>query len=671
MSLFSKKKIRVGAKSRSRIPLNSHVVTTNDFGFIQPIYAREVVPGDKWSIDMRTFCRLAPMPVPVLSRIKIINRAYYVRFRNVWKGWESFYNDDVYFSGVNGSSRFFSKVPNFTNKAIVLYFLGQSVASQNQTNTVDTKFVTYHKIEVPNLTSSDSDSSGSHIRPFGRPDYSSARSIRDSFDINDWRLSAIIDNGFSGSNTPNYKDSYSTGTGSDKKVFVCGWRFTPLGRRIMSVLRGLGYSINWSLSDDTSMSLLPLLCFCRSFYDYVLPSKYSIENYYRSLFEYDYPSFQSCFAYLERAIFNYYDNDYFTSSWVTPFSPYSTSQTEKETTLFDYPREDSQGETLHETAVTFNKGLGGTFLYNNTSTETNAGISNISKYMLDSLNALYSWGTRRGLAGNKYFETIFSQFGVKLPNVLTNRCEFLGSSVQTVQISDVTATAATDPFTNKDMVVSLGDFAGKGISYSDGKRINFEAGNDDFGFVFITSQIIPDTGYVQGRNRETLHLDRLAYFQPEFDNLGMQGLRNDELYSDLKNPADWSLGINYGLKPSSIFGYVPRYVEYKAGRDLLNGDFRVPHLNTGLESFHTFRLFDVPSDSNRLANTEDFRIINPSKNGSNFDRIFNVTDQTADHFIFEHWINANVYRKMESVTDSLDLEGGHTITVDPDNNLSN
>lgn len=666
MSQFSNKHITQAAKSRARIPMNSHVITTNDFGFIQPIFAREVVPGDKWSLHMKTFARLAPLPVPSFTNIKIINRAYYVRFRNVWSLWEDFWSELEHVNE-SGSQGFINNVPTFRNSDFVKMFLGDKLGTSDMSNSANTTAWAQHvTVELDVSDTPVQSGNGSHLRP--SVDTSSASAIMASMDVLDWRGLDTFPN-ISGS-TRNYQlhgSGSTTGTGDSTKYYINGWRFTPLGRKIMTILRGLGYSINWSTTDSTPMSYLPLLCYCRTFYDYILPSKYSTDTQWRPLFyellRGNSTDLQTVFTYVQKAFYNFYENDYFTSSWLNPFNP-NGDNAPAAAFLDDYSRDFSNITSSNMDAViaSFDSKSGATlFNYDNDGDP----LKYVSQYSLDSLKALYNWGMRRGLAGSKYFEQIFAQFGIKLPNILTNRCEYLGSSMQSINISDVMSTSTTDTDGN---VTALGDYAGKGISYSEDYRINFEA--DEAGFVIITSQIIPDTSYTQGRNREVLHTARTDFFQEEFDCLGMQALRNDELYADFNSHRLFTDGQSYGGRPNSIFGFTPRYSEYKVARDLLNGDFRVNHLNTGLDSFHTFRMFHAPSQGNPLANTLSFRQVNPSLNGSNFDRIFYVTDDVADHFIMEFWISGKSDRKMKSIQDSIELDGGRTISVDPDNNLS-
>lgn len=666
MSIFSTKRIKTSSKARSKINLSSHVITTNDFGFSMPVYAREVVPGDQWSINLRAFARLAPLPVPSLTSVKIVNRAYYVRFRNVWRDWEAFWEQRPSIDS-NGVPNNITKVPTFTNADFVrILFNNQNfddVANITVSTLKSTEFLkVYSKAwnydDIKEVETPPTSFDGSHIRT----KYTTNDYYREQYKNFDIRIK--------------YVDSKSSVAGSPaEQGYYVGANFTPTGRRVMSVMRALGYNFNLTLADTTKMSLLPLLCYCRAFYDYILPSKYSNDLVFRSLFVKTINDGQASLLiilkYVIKGFFNFYENDYFTASWTTPFLPDSREQGTITGIVPDYPKRtegNSDNNTITDPTVSIFNPYGGSQIRSGVDAD-NQSITYVSKYALDAMNALYNWGTRRGLAGNKYFEAIFSTFGVKLPNVMTNRCEFLGSSTQIVQISDVMATAQTNNDGGETGITNLGDYAGKGISAPNPQRINFEA--NDYGYFIITSQIIPETGYTQGRSREVMHIDLLDYFDGAYDCMGMQAIRNDELYCDYNNNNDFVAGVSYGGHPSSIFGFTPRYTEYKCGRDLLNGDFRINHLNTGLESYHTFRLFAPPSQNNPISNSLSFRQINPENNGSDFDRIFYVTDNVADHFIMEFDINVSVMRKMKSVQDSIEIDGGQTITVDPDNNLSN
>lgn len=585
MGLFSNRRIRQAAGHRNEIDLSSRVVSTIDFGQVQPVFARETVPGDQWHINIGQFCRLSPMPVPTFAGMKMSTRAFYVRFRSAWKGWDDFYAQRAYVNEA-GQDIYYSKVPTFTNSEFISQFSSMSHLCKDVTGQQDVPVdMTYR---LPTRT----------------------------IDL----------------------------------------QLTYDGRKCLNTLRGLGYSFNWTYEDNTEMSMLPLLCYFRAFYDYYLPSKYTNTHDLREIFANPNPDLQSVMNLFYYDVFTaFFDNDYFTASWTNPNTP--TNDANHTQFVLSDPSPLSPGEPSYATAnfSNQNSGQNGLAFLNVIPSRPR-----ITQYGLDALNAVYSWGMRKGLGGNRYFETIFSQFGIKLPDVQVNRSIYLGSNDSVVQISDVMSTADT---AGAGEVSNLGAYAGKGIAYSENGKISCEC--NDFGMIIILSHLVPETGYVQGRNREIMHKSVLDFFNPEFDRLGMQPVRNDELYADFTDGTMFASGQSHGGRPDGIFGYTPQYSEYKKGIDLLNGDFR-GKLEGTFDSYHSFRMFMPPSSNYPLTNTKYFRIIDPQSNGSSFDRIFSFVGNDIDHFITTYAIKAKAYRKMASIKDSFKLDGGETVTVDPD-----
>lgn len=644
MSLFTNKNIKVASRKSSRVNLSSDVVTTQDFGFILPVYAREAVPGDKWNLNISSFSRLAPMPVPTYSNIKIINRAFYVKFSDVWRPWNEFYQG-IEFPCEDGSPVLFDSVPVVTNARLVSYLTNTSKGL------VTVGFKKYHGGfgggVQPNLAD-EHDYNGT----FGagtRSDDTTRTEGGDGFRVvNEMVCDFRV-----------YSSTLNAQGGHD--VVENTYLFTRKGKLFYTILSNLGYKLNGDPADTTSFSLLPLLCYARAFYDYYLPSKYSVSHFYRCVFnvaEWTDDTLNDFLDEFADSMFAYFDNDYFTGSVDSPLGIQSniSSDIDESFAGIKYTPVDSP-YSVHDMVYVQHQG-DSVISPGDQKTE---GL--ISQYGLNLLKKAYDWSVRRGLAGNKYVDTIFSQFGLKIHSCMDRRCEFLGSTVQPVQISDVTSTSMT---TNGGFVTALGDYAGKGITYNKGSNITCQC--NDFGMVIVLSHIVPESSIVQGRNREILHINRFDYFNPEFDNLGFQPVRNDELFtSALAEEVTKNL---YGSKPNGIFGYVPRYAEYKTGRSLLSGDFICGSRNQGYDSYHCFRLFDTPSDNKPLTNSRDFRVIDPVRNGSNFDRIFNYQSPDYDHFITAFNIKANVFRKMASLMDNFDLlDGSNEVSIDNDRKL--
>lgn len=615
MSIFSKKSVKIAAKrNRSKIALPSRVITSNDFGFSLPIFAREVIPGDRWKINIKSFTRLAPMPVPTYGDFRQVNRCFYVRFSNVWKPWNDFYSGRPYVDDT-GHSHYFTEVPSFTNNLMISIFTGATITAPYQG-----KFA----------YSVGSDFDGEHFTS---------------------------------------KCDFEVCTRKTDVNHIVQYNFTSEGRRIYSLLLNLGYKINFAGTftsssvkhDTTKFSLLPLLCYMRAYYDYYLPSKYTNTSSLRKYFEIidwrnsfqNINNFYSFFDDVASTLFANFDSDYFTSSWLSPYSPSGVPET---------------GEVIQNpegSGYEFNTDISSSNvqIYQNTpfanvqhaTDDTTAGL--LTQPQLDLLKAAYDFVIRNNLAGNRYFEQIFAKFGIKLPNVMTRRCEFIGQATSEIQTMDVTSMAGTD-------TDNLGSYAGKGYSVGDGK---FDIDANDFGFVIIINNIIPSGGYVQGRNREVMHLDRLQFFNPEFDSKGMQAIRNDELFAMECTERQASTNENGSAwKPDGVFGFAPRYSEYNRPIDLLSGTFVLNSKNAEYQAYHSFRYFDptdVPPAQNNLA----FRQINPAYNGNNFNRIFYVNNDIVDHFICVFNIDAVAYRKKKSYIEQFDnLDGSDVVTTDPD-----
>lgn len=584
MSIFSKRNIKVAANKRNKFNLSSKVITTLNIGDTQPIFCREVIPSDKWSIDINSFTRLSPIPVPTYAQIKQVNRAFFVKYKDIWKNWEGFYTNTG--ALVNGVKVDVTQAPTITNKELVESLL-------------------YSSVTVVNYRGDSPES----IRLFEQ----------------------VTENqGLVRYNTQDYLPSF-------------------IGKKVMNILNGLGIKLNFAPGDTTPINILPILAYLKVHLDYYLPSRYFSNSKIRNILTWQNVDIKDKFGDILQELANcayyYIDNDYFTSSWSTPNNIGSnslvgtTNFTDPSTQTFNI----SDSLTSYSTAPTIQQGL---------ATQTGS----ISATSLQLLQSLYNWITRKNLSGNKYFEQILSQFGIHLPYHDDMRSLYLGGSVNMTEFGVVFDTG------NK-----VGDYAGQGTNSARTGNIDFTS--DEYGCVIVLTSIVPEMGYVQGRNREWLHVNRLDFFQPEFDCVGMQGVRKDELLTVKKeeNYKDVVVGADtYSNKASTIIGYQPRYNEYRRNIDLLNGDFINSKTALSLRAYHSFRIMD---EQYPQASTLNQYFRRSDSFSPNINRIFNNTDIEYDHFISVFDVKAIAYRKLKSHDDAFDLDGYDEVTVNNDNSL--
>ena len=119
--------------------------------------------------------------------------------------------------------------------------------------------------------------------------------------------------------------------------------------------------------------------------------------------------------------------------------------------------------------------------------------------------------TRR--AGKHYDKQTLAHFGVDVPMGLDGECVYIGGSSSKINIGDVIATSED----------GLGKVGGKGYGYGQSGVDKFEA--KCHGILMAIYHCVPDVDYqLQGMDRMNTYLNRVDFFQPEFDDLGMQPL---------------------------------------------------------------------------------------------------------------------------------------------------
>lgn len=74
----------------SRFDLSRKVNFSLDTGMIVPIELLETYPGDKFRINLKVALDTLPLVAPSLTNYKIVFHYYYMKKRDMWKGWKTF-----------------------------------------------------------------------------------------------------------------------------------------------------------------------------------------------------------------------------------------------------------------------------------------------------------------------------------------------------------------------------------------------------------------------------------------------------------------------------------------------------------------------------------------------------------------------------------------------------
>lgn len=90
MGVFSKNNEPVHKVPRNTFDGSFSNSGTYQFGKIYPVFCKEVLPGDTFTIDTTFGLRFMPTAFPLQTRIRANIQYFYVRNRNLWKGWPNF-----------------------------------------------------------------------------------------------------------------------------------------------------------------------------------------------------------------------------------------------------------------------------------------------------------------------------------------------------------------------------------------------------------------------------------------------------------------------------------------------------------------------------------------------------------------------------------------------------
>lgn len=227
---------------------------------------------------------------------------------------------------------------------------------------------------------------------------------------------------------------------------------------------------------------------------------------------------------------------------------------------------------------------------------------------------LQEWLEKNARGGARYTESILSHFGVRSSDARLQRPEFIGGTQTPIRISEVLQTSAT-----ASEPTPQGNMSGHAIGVGGNGGFKFYC--EEHGYIIGIMSVLPKSAYQQGIPKHFKKFDKFDYYWPSFAHLGEQPIYNYEIYADSSDGLD-----------DDVFGYTPRYAEYKYIPSTVHGNFR----NT-LDFWHAGRIF-----SSRPALNNNFIICKPDE----VDRIFAVTTGTMEQMYIQVFNQVKARRPM-------------------------
>lgn len=186
-------------------------------------------------------------------------------------------------------------------------------------------------------------------------------------------------------------------------------------------------------------------------------------------------------------------------------------------------------------------------------------VKSLSALAVRQLEFLQKYKEILQTGGRDYRDLVEKLYGVTLPEAMSNTCQYLGGYKSFIDVNEVINQNITGD--------NSADIAGKGTAYAGG---DFEKTFNEHGIIMVMYHAVPQldfsTSFISKLCMKTRYTD---YAMPSFDKLGMQQVSIYELSAD--PDVLHKVGSSY---KSKFLGYAPQYVEYKTNFDKALGAFR-------------------------------------------------------------------------------------------------
>lgn len=470
MKGFDTLKVKSGVKNHNDFNLSCSHLTTMNFGEIVPLYAEELVPGDKFHINANFFSRMAPLVKPTYGKFQFKTVSAFVPYHQLAYDAEAWFAGKTTWQGVTPVFRYFTvgdlcafirdycSIDNSADPTIDATNCDWGYRQANG-NTVYCKFTTVGKYYIKILNSL----------------------------------------GYAVPQNPYYLSSSTW------------YNVTRLYRLSAYPLLAFAKLYNDYMSQSQRFNTSALSQFLLNVKNNVAQgSLYAATGQIQSM---------GILQILSNIKLNY-ENDYFTSAWQSANNPLATGESVSSANVpTPYEAGTNVGSVLNDTILTIPDTTGAT------------SYTYIGQRALDFLKSFDDWVRRNNYSGSREVQQIYSRFGIKPDDYRAHYAHVISTDSVPIQVGDVTSNASTDITTSGGATsnIKLGDYAGKGIMNSN-EGISYDS--SDYGILLVLGYftVAPMNSY--GFDRKVLRNSPLDYYNPEFDGIGADAIPIMELFEN-------------------------------------------------------------------------------------------------------------------------------------------
>lgn len=524
------KKATVPVNVRSRHDESNEVVTTGSWGWLQPIYTIDCIPGDVVNYKPNIYIRTPALATATFGSIKVSQHSFFVPARLLWSDWQNFL-----LGGDNGRQVYTKPYVYFGDLAALLC--------------VDTPW---------------------------REGYTS---LTDEFFDELLRLKTTADIPHL-EITHQERGLYST--------LCLGLGLNPFaGSEGVDIQNSTVVEAVYNQKID----MMPFRAYQKIWWDYYRDSVLipeSAKNSYIKMsgglqYQIDFEALDQLqdFAGIEQlqARKKAYKKDYFTTAKTSPQQGVAQLVPVELASSSVNPGIVSLGNggsgTIDVTGVddvnTVSIGMRPDGRQNNVVGQYNIEVLRVA-------NSYQRFFEKNNAVGSRPIAQILARYGMSPSAERLDMAEYVDGEDRMLNIQQVTSTAQT----------SDGDLA----EVSAYGWVRHSGGNQRYvvrehGFFMSLLAIEPMTGYCDGIDPMFQCFEKEQHYTPEFENNGYDAIANKELYCSVLNYDEGQPA----QQPDQAFGFQPRYSRYKYKKDVLAGDMARLNTAKGSDAFHTFRRF--------------------------------------------------------------------------------
>lgn len=578
---------------RSGFDLSRRNCFTAKVGEILPVMCEEVLPGDKWRINLREFMRTAPVQTATFGRVRQYYDFYFVPYNLLWDKWESWImqtKQTFHAKSITSPADEFPTHPWISLNQMILCLDNMHDDGMNW-------YVDYHK---PARIVDEQDAYNSTCRLLsylGYPITHSNGLATSDLALNPFPLLAY---------QKIYQDYFRWSQWEDAAPWTYNLDYILSKDQLKLDLTSY---VSGASRSEVNLFSMRYCNLDKDYFNGLLPSpQYGDTSIAGPLSG----NIESSFVWSRKDGFDMRLN---ATTWDAETGGYFGALGYSGTSegAVDYTKTRVEGNgTIARDVLLSDVSPNSSKTFPVTSSQ-NLGLSIL---LLRQAEALQKW-KEITISGDLDYKTqLQKHWNVNVSDDNSYMCKYLGGIANNIDISEVINTNLVD-------ANSEADIHGKGISASDG-FINFSS--HQYGLIMCVYHVKPILEWNANNVLPRLLTKTKAtdYAIPEFDSIGMQSVLIGEFAYDTSLNSLWR----------SPAGYAPRYIDYKTSFDVVHGEFQdslkawVLNRQLALDiSSVYYKTFKVQPDC--------------------LDNMFGLSSSEADQFRCSAYLNMKVVRNLD------------------------